>query len=47
MRPIGISAFEDKVVQDVVREVLEAIYEQDFLGGCPRINTSSFLRHGL
>jgi group II intron reverse transcriptase/maturase len=31
-RPIGISAFEDKLVQDVVREVLGAIYEQDFLG---------------
>ena len=31
-RPIGMSAFEDKVVQDAVREVLEAIYEQDFLG---------------
>lgn len=31
-RPIGISAFEDKVVQEAVREVLEAIYEQDFLG---------------
>jgi RNA-directed DNA polymerase len=30
-RPIGISAFEDKWVQDAVREVLEAIYEQDFL----------------
>jgi RNA-directed DNA polymerase len=30
-RPIGISALEDKVVQDAVREVLEAIYEQDFL----------------
>src|SRR5262245_66484737 len=30
-RPIGISAFEDKVGQDAVREVLEAIYEQDFL----------------
>jgi group II intron reverse transcriptase/maturase len=30
-RPIGISAFEDKRVQDAVREVLEAIYEQDFL----------------
>jgi RNA-directed DNA polymerase len=30
-RPIGISAFEDKVVQDAVREVLEAVYEQDFL----------------
>src|SRR2546425_1990378 len=29
-RPIGISAFEDKVVQDAVREVLEAIDEQDF-----------------
>ena len=30
-RPIGVSALEDKVVQDAVREVLEAIYEQDFL----------------
>jgi len=30
-RPIGISAFEDKIVQDAVRAVLEAVYEQDFL----------------
>ncbi len=30
-RPIGISAFEDKLVQGALREVLEAIYEQDFL----------------
>ena len=30
-RPIGISATEDKVVQSAVREVLEAVYEQDFL----------------
>ncbi len=30
-RPIGISAFEDKIVQGAVRAVLEAIYEQDFL----------------
>jgi len=30
-RPIGVSAFEDKLVQDALREVLEAIYEQDFL----------------
>ncbi len=30
-RPIGMSAFEDKLVQDAVREVLEAIDEQDFL----------------
>ena len=30
-RPIGMSAFEDKLVQDAVREVLEAMYEQDFV----------------
>jgi RNA-directed DNA polymerase len=30
-RPIGISAFEDKIVQGAIREVMEAIYEQDFL----------------
>jgi RNA-directed DNA polymerase len=30
-RPIGISATEDKVVQGALREVLGAIYEQDFL----------------
>lgn len=30
-RPIGISAFEDKLVQDALREVLEVVYEQDFL----------------
>jgi group II intron reverse transcriptase/maturase len=30
-RPIGISAVEDKTVQGALREVLEAVYEQDFL----------------
>ena len=30
-RPIGISAVEDKIVQGAVREVLEAVYEQDFM----------------
>jgi RNA-directed DNA polymerase len=30
-RPLGISAFEDKVVQDALREVLQTVYEQDFL----------------
>mgnify|MGYP001250093970 FL=1 len=30
-RPIGISTVEDKVVQGALREVLEAIYEQDFM----------------
>lgn len=29
-RPIGISCTEDKVVQMAVRDVLEAVYEQDF-----------------
>lgn len=29
-RPIGISATEDKIVQGALREILEAIYEQDF-----------------
>ena len=31
-RPLGIASLEDKVVQQAVRWVLEAIYEQDFLG---------------
>jgi RNA-directed DNA polymerase len=30
-RPIGIPAFEDKVLQRAVTMVLEAVYEQDFL----------------
>ena len=30
-RPIGVSTVEDKIVQEAMREVLEAIYEQDFL----------------
>jgi len=30
-RPIGISCIEDKIVQDSLRELLEAIYEHDFL----------------
>jgi group II intron reverse transcriptase/maturase len=30
-RPIGIAAFEDKIVQEAAREVLQAIYDQDFL----------------
>ena len=31
-RPLGIAALEDKVVQRAVVEVLNAIYEADFLG---------------
>lgn len=32
MRPLGIAALEDKIVQQAARTVLESIYEQDFLG---------------
>src|SRR5664279_1212275 len=31
-RPLGIAALEDKIVQRALVEVLNAIYEQDFLG---------------
>ena len=31
-RPLGIAALEDKIVQRAVTEVLNAIYEEDFLG---------------
>lgn len=30
-RPIGVSCTEDKIVQDALRELLEAVYEQEFL----------------
>lgn len=32
LRPLGIAALEDKIVQQAARVVLECIYEQDFLG---------------
>lgn len=32
LRPLGIAALEDKIVQRAVVEVLNAIYEMDFLG---------------
>jgi RNA-directed DNA polymerase len=31
-RPLGITALEDKIVQRAVVEVLNAVYEEDFLG---------------
>jgi retron-type reverse transcriptase len=31
-RPLGIAALEDKIVQRAVVEVLNAIYEENFLG---------------
>jgi len=36
-RPLGIAALEDKVVQRAVVEVLNAVYEVDFLGFLLRI----------
>ena len=32
LRPLGIAAVEDKIVQQAVVKVLSAIYEEDFLG---------------
>jgi len=32
LRPLGIAALEDKIVQRALVEVLNAVYEQDFLG---------------
>jgi RNA-directed DNA polymerase len=31
LRPLGIPAYEDKLVQDALKKILEAIYEQDFM----------------
>jgi RNA-directed DNA polymerase len=31
-RPLGLAALEDKIVQQAVKTVLDAIYEEDFLG---------------
>lgn len=32
LRPLGIAALEDKIIQQAARTVLECIYEEDFLG---------------
>ncbi|MHB8310477.1 MAG: reverse transcriptase domain-containing protein, partial [Metallibacterium sp.] len=32
LRPLGIAALEDKIVQRAVVAVLQSIYEEDFLG---------------
>ncbi len=31
-RPLGIASLEDKIVQQAVRSILDAIYEEDFVG---------------
>ena len=37
MRPLGIAALEDKIVQQATRTILECIYEEDFLGDQPAV----------
>ena len=32
LRPLGVAGLEDKILQRAVVEVLNAVYEQDFLG---------------
>ena len=32
LRPLGIASLEDKILQRAVAEVLNAVYEVDFLG---------------
>jgi len=32
LRPLGVASLEDKIVQRALAEVLNAVYEQDFLG---------------
>lgn len=49
LRPLGITALEDKIVQRAVVAVLGAIYEEDFLGFSygfrpPKFNTSALIR---
>ena len=41
LRPLGIPALEDKVVQQAVRMVLEPIYEAEFVGVLVRFPTGS------
>jgi len=32
MRPLGIASIEDKIVQRAVVEILNSVYEEEFLG---------------
>ena len=41
LRPLGIAAFEDKILQRAVVEVLNAIYETDYIGSLARSRDTS------
>ena len=46
-RPLGIAALEDKIVQRAVVEVLNAVYEEDFLGFSYGFRPSARPAHAL
>jgi RNA-directed DNA polymerase len=46
-RPLGVAALEDKIVQRAVVEVLNAIYEEDFLGFCYGFRPGRSPHHAL
>jgi group II intron reverse transcriptase/maturase len=47
LRPLGVPALEDKIVQHATVEVLNAIYEQDFLGFSYGFRTGRSPHHAL
>ncbi|MCA1679645.1 MAG: group II intron reverse transcriptase/maturase [Actinobacteria bacterium] len=47
LRPLGVAALEDKIVQRALVEVLNAIYEQDFLGFSYGFRTGRSPHHAL
>ena len=46
-RPLGVPALEDKIVQRATVEVLNAIYEQDFVGFSYGFRTAKSAHHAL
>lgn len=45
MRPLGIPSFRDKLLQEAVRMILEAIYEPTFDNPLPRVSAQSELSY--
>ena len=46
MRPLGIPSFDDKLIQEVVRLILECIYEPTFSDHFPRLPHKQKLPYG-
>jgi retron-type reverse transcriptase len=46
-RPLGITTIEDKIVQSAMAEILNAIYEEDFLGFCYGFRVRKSQHHAL